>query len=620
MSGNGFAGTVLRVDLTTREITREPLDRVMAERYIGGLGLCIKLCHDTIKPGCDALSPENPIVLGAGPFVGTNLPSTSRVYSVSKLPSSGAIGWCGAGGFTFGAMLKNAGFDHVIIEGRSERPVCLRIFDDRVDLIDAAHLWGRSVEETCASVWDEYGFPTGVLCIGQAGENRAPFSMAFIDRISTMGRGGFGAVMGSKNLKAVLVKGSGGVRVADRKRCNLLSQGLLDRIRAWPHLREAQDKGLTQAFPFIPQDEYSRMKKRRAACVSCPIGCKDIVEIPDGPFQGLVKCTSSVINLYTPVLYGFKDYRESIKCMSTIDAFGLDMFEFFGIMALAGKLVDSGIIRDALADPPIRLDSLESMEAWARKISLREGLGDVLAGGFKGIIEEYGDSAKDLVPALVKGMHPYAGPGSALAWDRFGTMELGQVLDPRGPHVGAGGSPTYFALRPLTVFPAHLERMGVPREAIDRIIKPGRGPDEKGDLKVGALLRYSHAWFVILGSMGICARGQINRFYDAQTCSQLYESVTGFPTDLPALRERVDRVWTLYRMANLREGLVPQQQEVAPEQWFGKTGFRAYLTGEPLKRSETEGMIKDYYKEWGWDPETGIPQTQELRRLGLMDQ
>ena len=137
MSGCGFAGKILRVDLTRGEIKREPLDMVMAERYIGGLGLCVKLCHGTIKPGCDALSPENPIVLGAGPFVGSNLPSTSRVYSVSKLPSSGTIGWCGAGGFTFGVMLKNAGFDHVIIEGRSERPVYLRIFDDQVDLVDA---------------------------------------------------------------------------------------------------------------------------------------------------------------------------------------------------------------------------------------------------------------------------------------------------------------------------------------------------------------------------------------------------------------------------------------------------------------------------------------------------
>ena len=102
-------------------------------------------------------------------------------------------------------------------------------------------------------------------------------------------------------------------------------------------------------------------------------------------------------------------------------------------------------------------------------------------------------------------------------------------------------------------------------------------------------------------------------------CAQLYEAVTGIPTDLPALRERVDRVWTLYRMANLREGLAPKKDEVAPEQWFGEAGFKRYLTGEPLTRSETELLIKDYYNEWGWDPETGIPPRHELEKLGLTE-
>ena len=613
----GFAGKILWVDLTQGKIRQEPLDMAMAEKYVGGLGLCIKLFYDAVQPGCDPLSPNNPIVLGAGPLVGTSLPSTSRVYSVSKLPATGTIGWCGAGGFIFGAQLKSAGFDHIVIRGRSERPVYLMISDDEVRLKDASHLWGRTVEGASEALWQSHGIPTGVLAIGQAGENLVPFSMAFVDRISTMGRGGFGAVMGSKNLKAVVVKGTGSVTVADRKRYKALSNELAEKIRSWPHLAEAQEMGMVQAFPFVPKDEYLRMKKRRAACVSCPIGCKDVIEIPDGPFKGLVKCSSSVINLYTPVLYGFKDYRESIKCMATIDEYGLDMFEFFGIMDMAGKLVEQGIIPAERAQPEIRLDSLTSMEAWARKISFREGLGEVLGGGFGRIIEEYGEEAKNFAPALIKGMQPYAGPDSALSWNRFGTMELGQVLDPRGPHVGSGGSPTYFAKRPLEIFPKHLNRMGVPAEAIDRIVKGIGDAADTQELKVGALLRYSHAWFATLGSLGICARGHVNRFYDADTCAKIYEAVTGIQTDLPALRLRVDRVWTLYRTANLREGLEPQKAEAPPEKWFGRAGFKEYVTGDPLKRLQTERMISDYYSEWGWDPQTGVPTSQELERLGL---
>ncbi len=617
MKTGGFAGKVLYVDLTKREIRRDPLDLDLAEKFIGGLGLGIKLFFDKGRPGADALSPENPIVLGAGPLVGTGLPSTSRVYSVSKMPTSGTIGWCGAGGVNFGCMLKNAGYDHVVIEGRADRPVYLKIIDSDVEICDAGPLWGKSVEETCEALWECFGEQAGTLSIGQAGENRVSFSMTYIDRIATMGRGGFGAVMGSKNLKAVVAKGSHGITVSDGKRYNVLSEALLEKIRQYPYLKEWQELGLVKSFPLIPKETYDSIKKRRVACVSCPIGCKDMVEIPDGDHKGFVACSSSVVNLFTPVLYGFNDYREAIKLIATLDDYGLDMFEFFGVMSLARVLGDHGVISQDRIETPILLDSLHSMETWAKMIAFREELGEILARGFKGIIKEFGEEAKKCAPTLVKGMHPYAGPGSALSWNLFGTMELGQVLDPRGPHVGSGGSPTYFAKRPLEVFPRHLTRMGVPQEAIERIL-PGSGlaAEEQG-IEVGKLLKYSHVWFSILGSLGICARAQINRFYSASLCAELYEAVTGIATDLSGLRQRAERVWTLYRIANLREGFNRSDHESLPDQWFGTEGFKDYVTEQPLERQEAERMIEDYYGEWGWDRKTGIPTAQVLDALGL---
>jgi aldehyde:ferredoxin oxidoreductase len=616
MINGGFAGRILHVDLSRGQTRAEPLDSSVATRFVGGLGLAIKLAYDTIEPGADPLSPENTVILGAGPLVGTHLPSTSRVFAVTKLPTSGSIGWCGAGGASFGYLLKNAGYDHVIIQGRADRPVRLSIVDDQVEICDASDLQDLGVDETCEALWKEFGRPLGIVSIGQAGEHLVRFSMAFIDRIATLGRGGLGAVMGAKNLKAITVRGSRGIRVADRKRYKTLSRAFLKTIREYPYLKEWQDLGLVKSFPLVPRETYLAMKKRRVACVSCPIGCKDVIEVPDGEFQGLVKHSSSVINLYTPVLYGFKDYRESIKCMTSIDTYGLDMFEFFGIMGFAKALLDRGIISKDLAGAEIALDSLQSMETWARKISYREGLGDILADGFQGMLEAFGEEARSAAPALIKGMHPYAGPGSALAWDRFGTMELGQVLDPRGPHVGSGGSPTYFAKRPLEVFPRHLERMGVPEAAIEKIL-PGRDASEQQQaLKVGTLLRYSHRWFATLGSLGICARAAVNRFYSAALCADLYEAVTGIETDLPELRERVDRAWTLLRMANLREGL-DRGAEALPSRWFQASGFKNYLSDEALTRAEAEQMIEDYYEEWGWDRETGAPSPELLEQLGL---
>ncbi len=616
MTFGGFAGSVLYIDLTNRTVRREPLDMVMAGKFIGGLGLTIKLAYDTIKPGTDALSPENPIVLGAGPLVGTNLPAASRVYAVTKLPTSKTIGWCGSGGVSFGYLLKNAGYDHIIIEGRADQPVYLKIFDDQVEICDAAPLWGHGMEETCEALWEKYGRPTGVISIGQAGENRIPFSMAFIDRIATLGRGGFGAVMGSKNLKAIAVKGRRGIRVADRKRYKTLSKAFFKTMRDYPYLKEWQDLGMVKSFPMIPEDLYRRIKKRRIACVSCPVGCKDVVEIRDGDFKGLTACSSSVMNLWMGVVYGFKDYRESIKCISTLDMYGLDMFEFFGIMVFAKALVDHGVISKEVLDTEIRLDSLHSMETWAGKICRRQGLGSVLADGFRGILKEFGEEATKYAPPLVKGMHPYAGPGAAVPWDLFGTMELGQVLDPRGPHVGGSGSPTYFAKRPLDVFPRHLTRMGVPEETIERLL-PGPGaPGNEGGLDVGRLLKYAHSWFSTLGCLGICARAAINRFYNASLCARFYEAVTGIETDPPHLMKRVDRVWTLLRMANVREGL-DRKDEALPAKWFEAPGFKDYVTETPLTRNDAEQMIEDYYEEWGWDRKTGVPTAEALKELGL---
>jgi aldehyde:ferredoxin oxidoreductase len=616
MTLGGFAGRVLAVDLTRRVIKEEPLDEALARDFIGGLGLTVRIAWDKIKAGTDALAPENPIVLGAGPLVGTDLPASSRVYSITKLPTSGTIGWCGAGGVTFGCMLKNAGYDHIVIKGRADRPVYLEIADDQVALRDASALWGQGVSATCDALWKYYGRPAGVLAIGQAGEKRVKFSMAYIDRIATLGRGGFGAVMGAKNLKAIVAKGSRGVRVADRNGYEALRKGILQRMREYPHLKEWQDLGLFNSFPLVEKETYYRVKRRRVACVSCPMGCKDVVEIRDGDWKGLVACSSSAINLFTPVMYGMKDYREAIKLTADLDEYGLDMFEFLGLMAFAQALSEKGLIPRDSAEPGIVVDSLGSMEAWAGKISRREGLGDLLADGFKSTIAEFGVKAADLAPALVKGMHPYAGPGSVLPWDLFGTMELGQVLDPRGPHVGASGSPTYFARRPLDVFPKHLDRMGVPADEIGGLLPKGGEGEIKG-LRVGGLLRHSHRWFVILGSLGVCARAQINRFYSASLCARAYEAVTGIETPLPELRRRADRAWTLLRLANLREGFQREREEALPRRWFGKSGFKDYVREEPLAIDEIEQMIDDYYREWDWDPKTGVPSRDALERLGL---
>jgi aldehyde:ferredoxin oxidoreductase len=158
--------------------------------------------------------------------------------------------------------------------------------------------------------------------------------------------------------------------------------------------------------------------------------------------------------------------------------------------------------------------------------------------------------------------------------------------------------------------------MGVSEEIIERLIKGLDGPEDEQEIKIGALLKYSHRWFTILGSLGLCARAQMNRFYNAELCAELYEAVTGIKTDLADLNRRAERVWTLLRQTNVLQGL-DRTKDALPPRWFKESGFKNYVTGEPQQLEEAEAMIMDYYREWGWYAKTGVPRQSILEQLGL---
>ncbi|MGD0277660.1 MAG: aldehyde ferredoxin oxidoreductase N-terminal domain-containing protein, partial [Syntrophales bacterium] len=376
MNTYGFAGKILYVDLTDGVVEKTPMDMTLAEQFGGGIGLCIKLAYDMIPFKCDPFSPENIIVIGAGPTVGTNLPASSRVYGITKFPGSGRIGWCGGGGLMFGCMLKNAGYDHIVIKGRSKSPVYLKIVDDDVEICNASHLVGMGVAETYEVLQEDIDLRAGIISIGAAGENRVSFSMAFIDRLGTLGRGGFGAVMGDKNLKAIVVKGTRGIRVADQTKYMKLNNDLCNTIRGYPYLKEWQELGLIKSLAAVPREVYLEHKVRRIACVSCPIGDKDLMKFQDNGTETYI-CSSSAANLFMPLMYGFHDHYNAMKCIAMLDEYGMDMFEFFGLMSFAKTLYYKGIILLDKDQELFDTSSLSSMMYWAEKIAHREELGDI---------------------------------------------------------------------------------------------------------------------------------------------------------------------------------------------------------------------------------------------------
>ncbi|MGQ9721420.1 MAG: aldehyde ferredoxin oxidoreductase N-terminal domain-containing protein [Candidatus Jordarchaeum sp.] len=309
MEFNGYAGRILKVNLTDQEWRVDTLDLEVVRKFIGGFGVNNWIAYHLIEPETDPLSPDNPIIVGAGPLVGTMAPSTSRVMITTKLPINGAVA-SGSGSMGFAGMLKWAGYDHIVITGRAEKPVYLQIFDDDVEICDAAGLWGKDLYTADYELKKKYHGDCSVIAIGQAGENLVRYSFALVDKTATVGRGGLGAVMGSKNLKAMVARGTKGIRVADRKRFIETVDAMLIRMKNYPLREFFQQYSFMAAWDVIwnlygflhdnwsvayPADKanerfgkerFNELKKRGFACPSCPIGDKDLLEVQNGEFKG----------------------------------------------------------------------------------------------------------------------------------------------------------------------------------------------------------------------------------------------------------------------------------------------------------------------------------------------
>ncbi|MHA1377051.1 MAG: aldehyde ferredoxin oxidoreductase N-terminal domain-containing protein [Candidatus Helarchaeota archaeon] len=603
----GYSGKIIFVDLNSGKIRKTPLGKGLIQKFIGGLGINIKLAYDYINEGIDPLSPDNPIILGAGPLVGTIVPSTSRSYITTKMPMNGVVGWAG-GSMSFGFMLKNAGYDHVVITGRSKTPVYLKIFDENVTLEDATSLWGKDTNQTADELKKLNG-NCGVITIGQAGENLIKYSIALVDKISTIGRGGGGAVMGSKNLKGIIAYGSRGIKVSNPKKLIKLHKQLFERIRNYKYREDWVRFGLIRTAPIVPKDLYlNQLKKARLACPSCPIGDKDIIQLTEGRFAGLVSYEASVVNAYALFTMGTGSYDENIKLFDLINRYGLDAITIIALFPLVRNLYKRGIITDSDTDGLELKNNFETLEILLNKISYRQGFGNILADGFNGLIKKYGKEAVKKVP-LVKHQSLILDPKMF----NLGTMEFEQFISGRGSHDAAGGSPTYFAPgRKLESFRTHFDRMGIPENAMDRIFTP---PVKEMGLNVGRLTRYSEDWFTALGSLGICARAQINRFYSANLCAELYSAVTGIEMDRAKLMKAAETSWNLLKIINAREGFMRKDDEI-PQQLLKKR-IRYYHGNVLITRELADRLLDDYYSERGWNIDTGIPKTEKLKELQL---
>jgi len=637
-SNRGFNGTILHVDLSTGDIWQEPLELTVAKDFVGGWGINQRLAYQYISPGIDPLSAENVIILGAGPLIGTIAPGASKFMCTTKFPLTGAIATASAGGH-FGHQLKWAGYDHVVITGRAKEPVYLNIFDDEVEICDAKHLWGKSLLETTEKLWDEHG-ECGVVSIGQAGENRVRFSLALVDNMASLGRGGLGAVMGSKNLKAMVARGAKGVGVSDPKRFMKSIDSLFERRKRWAGREAVATLGLAALSEVLlgqmtftknwtetyPADEYYKrsvapiregkwLNRRPLACGVCFSADKDIVELTEGDYKGLVlRGERASAGSGYGIRFDIQDHGEAAKVLHTLEEYGLCMVTFNSLADFLIDICEKGIITEEETGLPLKRD-FDSMMNLAKKITFREGFGNTLADGWLETINKIGRGSEKYA-VIIKGLDPQ------IDGRMSGINAFEQVVCPRGPSGQFLAAGVYGVASADSVdrFRQLANREGVPEEAINRMLDSPLG------VNTGRLARYDEDWAILFNCLGLCGRGFINRFYTPAICAEIYSAATGIELSPEELMQAAERSFNLWKTLNVREGF-SRKDDVFPDIWFGTItdpwGKEAqamdFFKTRPVSREEFEALLDDYYDERGWDIEKGIPTKEKLVELGLDD-
>ncbi|MCG8620097.1 MAG: aldehyde ferredoxin oxidoreductase family protein, partial [Desulfobacterales bacterium] len=457
----GWMGNILRVDLTAGQCTREALDPGVARDYVGGRGLGIYLLSKEGNPSGDALAPDNPLIMATGPLTGTGAPTGARYMVMTKSPLTGAV-TCSNSGGKFPTEMKRAGFDAIIFSGRSEKPVYLWLENGEAELRPADHLWGKNTHETTETLLEETASGAKVACIGPAGEKQVLFAAIMNDKHRAAGRSGVGAVMGSKNLKAVVVKGKGRVPLADQDRFKTFNKEIMDIFKAGVKetplgLTVNGTAGVvmaTQNFGVLPTKNWQqgtfegwekihgeeltkKFLKKNSACYGCPIGCGRLTKVADGKFQGEGEGPEYETIYAMGSNCMIDDLAAIVKANYLCNELGLDTITMGATIACAMELADIGALTEDDMGRSLSWGDADALVELTRMTGMREGFGDLLALGSYRLADRFGHP--ELAPVSKKQEFPgYEPRGSQAMGLAYATSPIG------GSHMR--GDPAYFEL------------------------------------------------------------------------------------------------------------------------------------------------------------------------------
>ena len=618
----GWVGKILKVDLSSGAITTEPTEPYIDD-YLGGRGLGVRLIYDNYRPGTDAFDPSNPLIFSMGPLTGTALSGSGRVDVTALSPMSQLRAKSNFGAY-WGPEVKVAGYDHIVIQGRAEKPCYLWINDGRVEIRDAAHLWGQDTFETQKLIQQELADPEiKVVCIGPAGERLVRFACIITETGDAAGRTGMGAVMGSKNLKAIAVRASGDVQVAKPEEFLELSIQINNEIRKHPAYEELSQWGVSRGvhmmyqmgfFPvgyfedvcwdellekYSAADYVQNNQLKNMGCFCCPNRCMNFISVPHIG-QGLTSCepfsgfTGGVWNLDMDVFW---------EATLLVNKLGIDCTETSAAIGLLMELYHDQIITaketDGLA---MERGSKEAILGTIRKIAGREGFGDLLAEGQKAFAEHLGPAALAKVD-LVKGLAPHA-----YEFRAFKGTGLMQAVGHRGDPLPLRGS--------LLEVDWHHSN-----DWFQQVAKEQFGDAEaaiptsyQGKARSAVISEHMER---VADNLGVCKwLFGLFIYQDTEMVTRVFNLVTGKDWDLNQLLKVSERVRNLERMFDVRQGL-RRQDDSLPKKFFDQPLTHGPYKGEVMDKDKFERMKDEYYDIRGWDKETGIPTREKLEELGL---
>ncbi|SHM72412.1 aldehyde:ferredoxin oxidoreductase [Caldanaerovirga acetigignens] len=594
----GYCGKVLRVNLSDRTYGVEDLDLGLARKYLGGRGLANRMFYSEVDPKVDPFSPENKIFFVTGPLTGTPTPTGGRYMVVTKSPLTDTIASSNSGGY-WGAELKAAGYDMIVVEGKADSPVYITIEDDKVEIKDASHLWGRVVSETTKAIEQEMPPKTRVLAIGPAGEKLSRIACVMNDYYRAAGRSGVGAVMGSKNLKAIAVKGSGSPKVHDAEalrevvgRCTrkirehgVTGQGLpnygtavlvniINENGAFP-TRNFQKGYFDGAEKISGETLAEKYLVKRDPCYRCPIACGRYCKTNEieggGPEYETIWAFGADC--------GVDDLEAIIKANFWCNELGLDTISAGTTIAAAMELYEKGYIKDEeLGGVCLKFGDKEAIVEWTKKMGYREGFGDKLAEGSYRLATMYGapEFSMSVKKLELPAYDPRGVQGHGL---QYATANRG------GCHV-----------RGYMISP---EILGVP-EKLDRFSIEGKA----------RWVKLFQDLTAAIDSLGMCLFTSFA--LDATDYAEIYNAATGSGFTPEELLEAGERIWNLERMFNIKAGVSPKE-DTLPRR----------LLEEPMPEGPSKGyvhqldkMLPEYYRLRGWD-EDGNPTEETLRKLGV---